>query len=52
MGIPYIAIMGNNTEEGYVEIERTKDGSKKTVKIDELIGLVEAMKNTKKDVIF
>lgn len=52
LGIPYIAIMGNNTEEGYVEIERTKDGAKKTVKIDELIGLVEAMKNTKKDVIF
>ncbi len=52
LGIPYIAIMGNNTEEGYVEIERTKDGAKKTVKIDELIGLVEVMKNTKKDVIF
>lgn len=52
LGIPYIAIMGNNTEEGYVEIERTKDGAKKTVKIDEFIGLVEVMKNTKKDVIF
>lgn len=52
LGIPYIAIMGNNTEEGYVEIERTKDGAKKTVKIDELISLVEVMKNTKKDVIF
>ena len=28
LGIPYIAIMGNNTEDGFVEIERTKDGEK------------------------
>ena len=25
LGIPYIAIMGNNTDDGFVEIERTKD---------------------------
>ncbi len=49
-GIPYIAIIGNNTEEGYVEIERTKDGAKKTVKIEELLQLVEKMKITKKDI--
>ena len=37
LGIPYIAIMGNNTEDGYVEIERTRDGAQKTVKVDELL---------------
>ena len=44
LGIPYIAIMGNNTEDGYVEIERTRDRAKKTVKVDELLDLVEKMK--------
>lgn len=52
LGIPYIAIMGNNTEEGYVEIERTKDGAKKTVKIEELISIMETVKNTKKEIEF
>lgn len=52
LGIPYIAIMGNNTEEGYVEIERTKDGAKKTVKIEELISIMENVKNTKKEIEF
>ena len=50
LGVPYIAIMGNNTEDGYIEIERTKDGVKKTIKIDEIVELVEYMKNNKKDV--
>ena len=52
LGIPYIAIMGNNTEDGYVEIERTRDGAKKTVKVDELLDLVEKMKKEKKDIGF
>ena len=52
LGIPYIAIMGNNTEEGYVELERTKDGAKKTVKVGELIAEVEKMKQTKIDIEF
>lgn len=52
LGIPYIAIMGNNTENGYVEIERTRDGAKKTVKVDELLVLVEKMKKEKKDIEF
>lgn len=52
LGIPYIAIMGNNTEDGYVEIERTRDGVKKTVKVDELLDLVEKMKKEKKDIEF
>ena len=52
LGISYIAIMGNNTEDGYVEIERTRDGAKKTVKVDELLDLVEKMKKEKKDIEF
>ena len=52
LGIPYIAIMGNNTEDGYVEIERTRDGAKKTVKVDGLLDLVEKMKKEKKDIEF
>lgn len=52
LGIPYIAIMGNNTEDGYVEIERTRDGAQKTVKVDELLDLVEKMKKEKKDIEF
>ena len=52
LGIPYIAIMGNNTPDGYIEIERTKDGKKKTIKIDELIEEVEKMKITKIDIQF
>lgn len=52
LGIPYIAIMGNNTEDGYVEIERTRDGAKKTVKVDELLDLVKQMKKEKKDIEF
>ena len=44
--------MGNNTEEGYVEIERTKDGAKKTLKIDELINEIEKMKLSKTDIEF
>ena len=50
LGIPYIAIMGNNTEDGFVEIERTKDGAKKTMRIDEMVDIIENMKNTKKDI--
>lgn len=52
LGIPYVAIMGNNTEEGYVEIERTRDGAKKTIKVEELIEEVKKMKNTKNEINF
>lgn len=50
LGIPYIAIIGNNTDEGYAEIERTKDGAKKVMKIEEIIETIENMKKTKKDI--
>ena len=52
LGIPYIAIMGNNTEEGFIEVERTKDGAKKTISTSDLINEVEVMKNTKKNLDF
>ena len=52
LGIPYIAIMGNNTEEGFVEVERTKDGAKTTMSIEELIETFENMKKDKKDIDF
>lgn len=50
LGIPYIAILGNDTEEGFVELERTKDGAKRVMKIEELIENVQNMKKNKKDI--
>ncbi len=50
LGIPYVAILGNNTEDGFIEIERTKDGNKKIIEINDLISEVEKMKTTKKDI--
>lgn len=50
LGIPYIAIIGNNTEDGFVEIERTRDMAKKVMKIDEMIEAVKNMKKTKSDI--
>ena len=49
LGIPYIAILGNNTEQDFVEIERTRDGSKKVMKIDEVVAAMKKMKKDKKD---
>ena len=49
LGIPYIAIMGNNTEEGYVEIERTRDGIRKLMRIEDAIEAVKEMSKTKKE---
>ena len=44
LGIPYIAIMGNNTEDGFIELERTKDGAKKIFKIEDFIEEIEKMR--------
>lgn len=52
LGIPYVAIMGNNTEEGFIELERTKDGEKKTFVIEDLVKEIENMKWSKKDITF
>lgn len=50
LGIPYIAIIGNNTEDGFVEIERTKDKAKKVMRIEEVIEEIKDMKKYKKDI--
>ena len=52
LGIPYIAIMGNNTEDGFIELERTKDGAKKIFKIEDCIEEIEKMRISKQDIIF
>lgn len=52
LGIPYVAIMGNNTEEGFIELERTKDGEKKTFAVEDLVKEIENMKWSKKDITF
>lgn len=52
LGIPYIAIMGNNTEDGSIELERTKDGKKKTFAVEDLVKEIENMKWSKKDITF
>lgn len=52
LGIPYVAIMGNNTEEGFIELERTKDGEKKAFAIEDLVKEIENMKWSKKDITF
>lgn len=52
LGIPYIAIMGNNTEDGFIELERTKDGKKKTLSVEDLVKEIENMKCSKKDITF
>ena len=52
LGIPYIAIMGNNTEDGFIELERTKDGAKKIFKIEDCIEEIEKMRVSKQDIIF
>lgn len=50
LGVPYIAIFGNNTESDSVEIERTIDGKKKVMKIEEAINIFKNMKNNRKDI--
>ena len=45
LGIPYIAILGNNTGNDYVEIERTIDGSKTIMKINDAINIFIYKKN-------
>ena len=50
LGIPYITILGNSTEEGTVELERTRDGFKKNFEIENLIDAVRNMKEIKQDI--
>lgn len=52
LGIPYMVIIKNNTEDGMVEIERTKDGAKITLSVNEAIEKIKEMQKTKKDMEF
>lgn len=52
LGIPYTAVLGNNTEVASVELERTKDGAKKIVTDKELLDLVLVVKKTKCEIDF
>lgn len=52
LGIPYIVIIGKNTEENKVELERTKDNQKEIINIKVLYDIVNNMKNTKEDYHF
>jgi prolyl-tRNA synthetase len=40
MGVPYLAVFGDKSEAGTVEVEKTKTGEKQIFKIDELVGVV------------
>ena len=51
LGIPYIAILGNNTPEDSIEVEKTKNGDKKIFDLDTFIEEVEKMKNAKCELI-
>ena len=50
LGIPYIAILGKNTDKDCVEIERTIDGKKRIMKIDDAIDIFRKVKNNKKNI--
>ena len=51
LGIPYVAILGNNTPEDSIEVEKTKNGDKKIFDLDTFIEELEKMKNTKCELI-
>ena len=50
LGIPYIVILGNSTEEGFAQIERTKDGKTEVLNSEDLITKIIEMKKTKKEI--
>lgn len=50
LGIPYIVIFGNNTEEKMGELERTKDGKKAILKTEDIISICKKLRDTKEDV--
>ena len=45
LGIPYIGILGNSTSDGNVELEYTKDDSKETLNIEDIIEKFKTIKN-------
>ncbi len=46
LGIPYIAILGNSTNENEVELEYTKDDSKEVISVDDAISKFKEIKNS------
>lgn len=51
LGIPYTVILGNNTEDGFVEVEETKTGNKKVMSVEEFKEKLLEMSITKKDTL-
>lgn len=52
LGIPYIIILGNNTESNKCEIEQTKTETKDIFTINEAFEKISEIQNTKKDINF
>ena len=45
LGIPYIAILGNTTEAGSIELEYTKDDSKEVISTNDIVLKFQEIKN-------
>jgi len=41
LGTPYIAILGNNSTDGTIEIEETKSGNKKVIDLKDIYELLK-----------
>ena len=52
LGIPYIAILGKNTKDTEVELEKTKDNQKEIMDINTLYTTIEHLKQTKEEYHF
>ncbi len=47
-GTPYLVVIGNNLDDGFVEIENNRTGEKKVVKIDQFIAYCIALNQNRK----
>ena len=52
LGIPYIAILGKNTKDTEVELEKTKDNQKEIMDINTLYTTIENLKQNKEEYHF
>ena len=43
LGTPYMAVLGDKVEDGYVELENIKTGEKQTISVDNLIEKLETI---------
>ena len=46
LGIPYLAILGNTTNENEIELEYTKDDTKEIINSNELIDKFKSIKSS------